>query len=98
ASVYRSVRQLVGAMRRFRSGEVSARAEENLPGEFGDLACSFNNMLGEIQGFNAQAHRQGSTPAHDYPDPGGEWNRQGDGGSNYQFSEGFLKNLNPGVS
>lgn len=58
ASVYRSVRQLVGVMRRFKLGEVSARAQENLPGEFGDLACNFNDMLGEIQGFNVHLKQQ----------------------------------------
>ncbi|MCS6805361.1 MAG: ATP-binding protein [Acidobacteriota bacterium] len=48
-TVYRSVRHLVAVMQRFQTGEVSARADEDLVGEFGQLACHFNRMLEEIQ-------------------------------------------------
>jgi two-component system NtrC family sensor kinase len=52
-TVYRSVRHLVAVMQRFQRGESSARAEENLTGEFGALAGHFNLMLEEIQGLHA---------------------------------------------
>jgi two-component system, NtrC family, sensor kinase len=57
-TVYRSVRHLVGIMHRYKSGELSARADENLVGEFGELAQNFNRMLEEIQGFSENLRQQ----------------------------------------
>jgi signal transduction histidine kinase len=51
-TVYRSVRHLVEVMQRFQTGEASARADEDLVGEFGQLARHFNRMLEEIQRLN----------------------------------------------
>jgi signal transduction histidine kinase len=51
-TVYRSVRHLMDVMQRFKKGESSARAQENLAGEFGGLAHHFNDMLEEIQRLN----------------------------------------------
>jgi signal transduction histidine kinase len=48
-AVYRSVLHLVEVMGRFKRGDSSARAKENLTGEFRELARSFNGMLEEIQ-------------------------------------------------
>jgi signal transduction histidine kinase len=57
-TVYHSVRHLVNVMNRFKSGEASARADENLIAEFGELARHFNGMLEEIQGFNDHLTQQ----------------------------------------
>jgi len=48
-TVYSSVLHLVEVMTRFKKGDNSARANENLPGQFADIACQFNHMLEEIQ-------------------------------------------------
>ncbi|MBI3951042.1 MAG: HAMP domain-containing protein [Acidobacteria bacterium] len=56
-TVYRSVHHLVEVMQRFQRGESSARAEENLAGEFGELARHFNQMLEEIQRLNDDLQR-----------------------------------------
>jgi len=55
---YRSIRHLVRIMHRYKSGELSARADETLAGEFGELAQNFNRMLEEIQGFSENLRRQ----------------------------------------
>ncbi|HVN81635.1 MAG TPA: ATP-binding protein [Terriglobia bacterium] len=58
ATVYRSVQHLVKIMHRYKSGELSARADESLAGEFGELARNFNRMLEEIQGFSENLRHQ----------------------------------------
>jgi two-component system NtrC family sensor kinase len=57
-TVYRSVRHLVDVMNRFKGGENSLRASEDLVGEFGQLARNFNLMLEQIQKFNDRMQQQ----------------------------------------
>jgi len=57
-TVYRGVRHLVEVMHRFRQGDTSARASENLAGELGELASNFNHMLEGMERFNENLQSQ----------------------------------------
>ncbi len=57
-TIYRGVQHLVNVMHRYKRGEIQARADESLPGEFGELAVNFNDLLGQLQGFNDHLKQQ----------------------------------------
>jgi signal transduction histidine kinase len=56
--VYRHIHHLVHIMHRFQGGETTARARENLGGEFGELVANFNRMLAQIHRLNTQMQEQ----------------------------------------
>lgn len=56
--VYRSMRHLIRIMRRFKDGDHDARSDENLAGEFSDLARNFNVLLSGIQTLNERMEEQ----------------------------------------
>jgi two-component system, NtrC family, sensor kinase len=57
-TVYRSVLHLVRTMHLFQEGDVTVRAQENLPGEFKELASHLNHMLDRIGKFHEEMRDQ----------------------------------------
>jgi len=52
------VRHIVEVMRKFKQGEVKIKADENLPGEFSEVAKNLNRMLSEINQFQDNLQSQ----------------------------------------
>ena len=57
-TVYRSVLHLVKVMHLFQAGKTLVRAQDRLPGEFGELARHLNQMLDEISQFHESMKAQ----------------------------------------
>jgi signal transduction histidine kinase len=57
-TVYRSISHLVKTMHLFLAGQTTIRAQDRLPGEFGELARHLNFMLQEISQFHDNMKQQ----------------------------------------
>lgn len=60
---------LAAAARRVRSGDLSARVDTDESGEIGELASSFNEMAGELEGAADRRRRFTSDVAHELRTP-----------------------------
>lgn len=54
SSIYRNIHHLVTVISKFRQGKAEVRANEKLPGEFGELSGQLNGMLNQISAFHDQ--------------------------------------------
>jgi two-component system NtrC family sensor kinase len=57
-TIYHSVKHLVKVMHHYQKGDTEERADESMPGDFGELARNFNGLLDKLQGFNEALKQQ----------------------------------------